>query len=157
MTVNPLALVIKDDVFYLVATLWGYHDVRQLALHRMTSARQLDEQVESSVPFSLRDYVEQDGFAYRASPEEIKLKALFDADAARHLLERRLSPSQKARVTRDGRIMLEAQVPDTQELRWWLLGFGAQVEVRGPASLRKEFRETSLAMAKRYASKGRWQ
>mgnify|MGYP003324733769 CR=1 FL=1 len=32
---------------------------------------------------------------------------------------------------------------DTSQLRWWLLGFGEQVEVIKPAHLREEFRKTA--------------
>jgi predicted DNA-binding transcriptional regulator YafY len=38
----------------------------------------------------------------------------------------------------DDRERLMATVKDTQELRWWLLGFGEGVEIIEPASLRAE-------------------
>ncbi len=53
----------------------------------------------------------------------------------------------------DGRIELSANVPDTSELRWWLLAFGAQVEILEPLSLREEFQETARRMAACYCSK----
>jgi len=40
---------------------------------------------------------------------------------------------------------------DTSELRWWLLGFGDQVEVLKPASLRKHFARMAANMATAYA------
>jgi predicted DNA-binding transcriptional regulator YafY len=43
----------------------------------------------------------------------------------------------------DGRYMLKAKLPDTSQIRWWLLGFGSQAEVIRPASLRREFKEIS--------------
>lgn len=38
-------------------------------------------------------------------------------------------------------MLLEATVPDDTQLRWWLKGFGDQVEVIGPKQLRDEFVE----------------
>jgi hypothetical protein len=35
---------------------------------------------------------------------------------------------------------VRATVADTDQLRWWLLGFGNQVEVLEPVELREEFR-----------------
>ena len=155
MTVHPLALVAKDGVLYLVATIGDYEDPRQLALHRMASAAPLDAPARASSAFSLREYVDEDGFAYRVSSEELELTALFDPGAARHLLERKLSPNQKACVAGDGRVRVEAKVADTQELRWWLLGFGAQVEVVKPAALRREMSEIAGSMAQRYAAEAK--
>jgi predicted DNA-binding transcriptional regulator YafY len=42
-------------------------------------------------------------------------------------------------------------VLDTLQLRWWLLGFGDQVEVVAPKSLRQEFAETARNMAGYYS------
>jgi predicted DNA-binding transcriptional regulator YafY len=41
-------------------------------------------------------------------------------------------------------------VLDTQQLRWWLLGFGDGVEVMKPAKLRREFRDMARGMAEIY-------
>jgi predicted DNA-binding transcriptional regulator YafY len=45
---------------------------------------------------------------------------------------------------------VEATIRDTQELRWWLLGFGDAVEVLALAHLRKEFTERVAAMNRLY-------
>ena len=47
----------------------------------------------------------------------------------------------KTALQEDGRILVEATVSDTADLRWWLLGFGSSVEVLEPTSLREQFRE----------------
>ena len=41
-TVNPLGLVMKGGVFYLVVRFDGHDDIRQLALHRMNKVELLD-------------------------------------------------------------------------------------------------------------------
>jgi predicted DNA-binding transcriptional regulator YafY len=38
-----------------------------------------------------------------------------------------------------GWVRVQATVPDTAQLRWWLMGFGEGVEVLEPVSLRDEF------------------
>jgi predicted DNA-binding transcriptional regulator YafY len=40
-------------------------------------------------------------------------------------------------------VLLRATVPDTLELRLWLRGFGDEVVVVKPDSLRQEFREVA--------------
>jgi predicted DNA-binding transcriptional regulator YafY len=55
-------------------------------------------------------------------------------------------------VEKDGRVLLQATVLDTLELRWWLQGFGDKVEVLAPKALREEFRDAVQRMAKMYGS-----
>jgi predicted DNA-binding transcriptional regulator YafY len=43
-------------------------------------------------------------------------------------------------------VLVEATVQDTQQLRWWLLGFGDQVEVVEPGELRNEFLQVAKGM-----------
>jgi predicted DNA-binding transcriptional regulator YafY len=138
-TLNPLGMVVKGGVFYLVATFDGYEDIRQVALHRMKRAELLDEKVVVPKGYSLKHYVEDDeGFSYPLSPEKIKLELLFDPNAAFHLTETRLSPDQVVEFRKDGKMRVKATVADSDELRWWLRGYGNDVEVKKPRKLAKE-------------------
>jgi predicted DNA-binding transcriptional regulator YafY len=47
--------------------------------------------------------------------------------------------------------MVTAAVHNSLQLRWWLRGFGAAVEVVEPAELREEFRQDAENLARRYA------
>lgn len=47
-------------------------------------------------------------------------------------------------------VELRATVQDTQELRWWLLGFGANVRVLGPDALVRELGDVAGRMAAAY-------
>ena len=68
-------------------------------------------------------------------PDKIKLEAIFDHQAGLHMMESKLSPDHTAEVMKDGRIRVKATVADSDELRWWLRGFGGEVEVRKPKGL----------------------
>jgi len=148
---NPLGLVVRAGVLYLVATSWGYEDIRHYVLHRMGKPNVLDEPAQTPPGFRLADHIQEDRrFSYPVSSGELKLKALFDADTAVHLTESRLATDQRATVQADGRVLIDATVADTADLRWWLLGFGAGVEVLGPASLRAEFADQARRMSTIY-------
>jgi len=153
MTVNPLGLVSRDGVFYLVATLWKYHDIRQLALHRMTFAEIAEQKASRPRSFDLDSYINDEyAFAYPSSEKKIQLEALFDAGAAHHLTERALAKDQQLVNEGNGKMRLRASVADTQELYWWLLGFGDQVEVIRPRQLRRAMQTTVESMARMYGS-----
>ena len=152
IVLNPLGLVVRAGIAYLVATSWDYEDVRHYVLHRMGKAQLLDEPAKRPVGFRLADHVREDRrFSYPLSAGKLELKARFDADAAIHLTESRLSANHRATEQPDGRMLIEATVPDTADLRWWLLGFGAGVEVLGPAGLRAEFKDQAERLVGLYS------
>ena len=52
--------------------------------------------------------------------------------------------------TNDGFLIVEDEVDDILEFRWWIRAFGDTVEVMKPKSLRKEFAEMSKRMSSQY-------
>ena len=153
--INPLGLVFRQGVVYLVATLWNYEDVKQLALHRIQRADLLDKKVKEPPGFDLDDYIGRGEFEYPVSPKPLRLRLRFDGDAAFHLQETPLADDQVIKPRSDGKVELRATVKDTLELRWWLLGFGECVEILGPASLRKEFQMTARNLHRMYSPRRR--
>ncbi len=148
--VHPLALVLRGPALYLLATLDEYEDIRQLRVHRFLSAElRLDQARRLPENFDLDAYIRAGGFEYPEG-EPIPLVALFQRGAAWHLQETPLSDDQQIVDEDDERIRLSATVNDTSLLRWWLLGFGAGVEVLEPVGLREEMIETARWMVWRY-------
>ena len=148
--INPLALLHGDSVSYLVCSFGDYTDVWHLPLHRFSSARLLEKPATRPAGFDLEKYLSEEQALQYPWGGEIRLDALFDTEAAAHLRETRLSARQTLRSCPDGRVRVTATVRDTLQLRWWLLGFGEQVEVIGPETLREEFAETAREMHKLY-------
>jgi len=150
MILHPLALVVRDSVHYLLATVWDFTDIRQLVLHRMSAARLLEELANEPKGFDLDDYIRQGGFDY-ANGEKIKLVARFDAYAGKALLETPITSEQTHDTLDDGRIEIRATVNDSQQLRWWLMAFGSGVEVVAPKQLRKHLAEDAKALVHLYS------
>lgn len=149
--VHPLGLVFRDGIVYLVCTVKDYEDIRHLALHRMTSAQLQNTPARRPSGFDLGRYVKEEKFfAYPLNGGRAHLEALFEKDAAFHLSERPLARDQRLIPQEDGRLLLQATVRDTLEVRWWLLGFGDKVEVVGPKDLREEFKIIGRRMAAMY-------
>lgn len=150
--VHPLALVLRGPALYLLATLNDYDDVQQLRVHRFQSAELLlNQPCQRPNHFDVDIYIRAGGFEY---PEgaPIQLVVRFDRDAAWHLYETPLSSDQQITAEDNDWVRLTATVNDTSLLRWWLLGFGAGVEVLEPATLRTVMAETVRQMAARYRS-----
>lgn len=148
LTLHPQGLVFRDGVAYLVATAWEYDDVRHYPLHRIIQAQALELPARKMRGFDLAAHVEQ-AFSYPVSPRTIGLVARFVPSVAIHLEERPLSQDQKVTIGKEW-TEIRASVPDTEELRWWLLGFGEHCEVMRPKALRSEMRRRTAALAARY-------
>lgn len=147
---HPQGLVFRDSAIYLVATAWGYDDPRHYALHRFTSCELLDDKLKIPADFTLDNYLDKGSFQY-GDEGNIKLTVLFSKGAANHLHETPLSDDQNITVKKDGTCLITATVNDGLQLRWWLLGFGDEVEIVKPKKLREEFKEISVNMFKKYS------
>jgi len=147
--VSPLALVAKGPLLYLVCTLWDYTDIRQLALHRMRNATPTDTPVTPPADFDLDRYIAEGEFHYPVGPE-IKLEARFYRGAAAHLHETPLSTDQTITDLDTDHVLVTATVRDTEQLHWWLLGFGDLAEVIAPSTLRASLDESLTLAAQQY-------
>ncbi len=151
---NPLGLVLRHEVAYLVATAWDYDDPRHYALHRFDKESMdiLTEDARMPEGFDLGDYVRRGGFQYLRSQKPLRLVLRMDADTAVHLAETPLADDQTmSSPDKSNEVRIRATVADTEQLRWWILGLGDKVKVESPKKLREEISgllERSLA---RYA------
>jgi predicted DNA-binding transcriptional regulator YafY len=149
---HPLGIVLKDGLIYLVATAWKFTDVLQFGLHRFERVTLLDDVTKKPKGFDIDKYIEEDrAFSYPVKNENMKLVALFDAAAAAHLIECPLSKNQTIVIEKDGRVRVSATTPNSADLRWWLMGYGAAVEVLSPNNLRAEMKEEITRARDRYS------
>ena len=147
--INPIGLVVRDGVIYLVASLVENDAIRQFVLHRIKSAQVLDYPATSPRGFDLDEYIAKGGFGWPTG-RKIRLVAKFNRGPADTLAETPLSPDQSIRKLDEDRFELTTTVLETKELHWWLLSFGPEVEVVEPKSLRALMRKLVGTSAKRY-------
>lgn len=137
--VNPLGLIQRGWISYLVVTFEGYSDVRLLALNRIAQAKRSYNPVKKPRGFKLAKYLE-DGFADFGSGQMITMKAYVDKSLQKHLLESKLSEDQQI-VSEGAKGLLTAKLPLTQQLIWWLRGLGSQIEIIEPQILKDQIEE----------------
>ncbi len=143
-TLHPMAIVHKDAAIYLLAMRDDQPDVvRQFALHRVQQATML---VKNSLPaghfgFNLERYIEEGHFGYHLAVlgnnpgKQLVTLTFANSLAATRVLEAPLCPQQRHKLHRDGRVQIQAQLVVTQQLGWWLRGFGKQLLAVAPAEL----------------------
>lgn len=150
-TIHPLALVVRDRVVYLICIFNGFVDPRQLAMHRILSAKVLEESALRPIGFSIDTYIADGEFGIPLNPHPIVLEAEFMRHVAIHLRESPIADDQVIEDVDEENVLLRATVPDTLELRLWLKSFGDEVMVVKPDTLNQEFREIALNLQSYYS------
>ena len=142
-TVNPVGLVFRGHVIYLIAVKVDTGEQRQFALHRIKKAEQLPADADP-ITLTLQEYLEKGnmGFAWNAwntatSLQEITFKCIFEAKSAKYLTETPLSKDQEIIPYQDGYVIVKATVRYTEQLVWWIRGYGSAIEVLEPLELRE--------------------
>ncbi|BBL60826.1 hypothetical protein A1507_13025 [Methylomonas koyamae] len=150
--VNPLGLVFRHNVIYLVATINDYIDIKQLALHRFIDAELTDKAVNIPGGFSLNNYIEQGEFDYPTNDIDQTIPITFKISAfmKQLLLETPISSDQQISILDDDRYLLHATVKNTEQLRWWIRSFSTNIEVLEPPALRAEMATEARALIKLY-------
>lgn len=140
--ISPLGLIVRDRLSYLIATLADTAEIRQFALHRVQSAAWLDAPSTCPEGFDLDAYVRLGEMGF-PNGETLALQVAFTPAAAVQVRECPLANDQTVSEgeTEEDDVVITATVPDSMELRWWLLSFGDEVEVLGPPALRAWFGE----------------
>jgi predicted DNA-binding transcriptional regulator YafY len=131
--------------------MFTYADVRLLAMHRVKEAEMLADAASQPDGFNLDAYIVDGAFGFGGN-ETIKLELRFYDGAGNHLYETPLSADQALVAESDQALRVSATVVNTEQLRWWLLGFGGKVEVMFPEGLRADITKAAEEMVNRYHS-----
>jgi len=149
--VNPLGIVLQGVVHRLICTMGeDSESPRHLPIHRFKSAELNGKSASAPKGFNLDNFIESQNIGFLVSKKLLNLEVIFESMAGFHLTETPISRDQILKKLEDGHYLLKVKLPDTSQIRWWLLGFGSQVEVIRPTSLREEFKEISKELCKIY-------
>jgi len=139
LTLNPLAMVQRGPITYLVATAFNYQDIRLYALHRVFSAEANAHPVNLPDNFDLDEYISNGALQFGEG--NLKLKARINTELGNYLQESALSKDQIMNSDGEG-YLLNATVSDSWQLRWWILSQGPGIKVLEPTHLREEIVES---------------
>ncbi|MFA6921413.1 MAG: WYL domain-containing protein, partial [Gallionella sp.] len=124
--IHPVAVVQRGHVSYLYCRFAEYEDLRTLAIHRIQSATMLEEKSIVPADFSIDETIESGKFGF-CEKGLITLEAILYTGAADILYETPLSLDQRLVEQEDGSVKLIATVPNTLQLKWWILGLGDEI------------------------------
>src|SRR5579859_4325890 len=148
--VDPLGLVAKGRVWYLVAAVEG--EIRTYRASRVQEARVLDQSFLRPKDFDLAAYWEQSYIDFKASmPRYAVLLRVAPTILPRVRVVSRYSRiEQEAAPAADGWVTVSMRFELERDAREYVLSFGPEIEVLEPATLREQVVSQIEAMAALY-------
>lgn len=130
-TLNPLALVQKGSIIYLICTRHDKTEVQTFALHRFKSANVLDTRALHPVNFDIDAYIDSGALGFRVdfnkATEMVDLELIMSEADALYFTESQLSKQQTITQISEELFKVSASVPFTSQLVWWLRSFGKKI------------------------------
>ena len=150
--INPYRTVERKGVWYVVAWCHLRNDIRKFALHRIRDYKKIeDERFRVNEGLDIDKYLES-AFQFEHGDGERQVKIKFNASAARFIRERIWHHSQKLEEHADGSCTLEFLTQSLDEVKRWILYYGANAEVLEPPEVRDAVRDEFAAGVRLYQS-----
>lgn len=151
--VDPYGLVLHEGAFYLVGWCHWRRAVRTFLVDRVRAVSETGGTFTPPEGFSVREVFRKSWGLVR-DRALVTVRVRFSAKLARVIREGRWHESQKLEEAPHGGVVLTVNVAGWEEIRRWLLGFGAGAEVLEPEELRQSLAGEADALRRLYG-KGR--
>jgi proteasome accessory factor B len=134
---SPYHLLYNQRAWYVLGFSSQHKSVRTFKLNRIKQLQMLDKCFINGEDFDLSDYI---GRAWSLIPEGriYNVKLRFLPRVANNVAEVQWHSTQKVIFNSDGSAIVEFRVDGIGEIFWWILGYGDQVQVLSPRSLRQK-------------------
>jgi predicted DNA-binding transcriptional regulator YafY len=146
--IAPYKIWFFDGTFYLIANCGLRQDIRIFALDRIKALKITDEDFATPEDFNIDEFMKSSFGVFHGKPVHVRI--WFAEDIAEYIQEKIWHDSQRIESQNDGSIIFEAEVAGTEEIKFWVLKWGAKARVLAPESLRQETRKEVEAMLENY-------
>jgi predicted DNA-binding transcriptional regulator YafY len=144
---NPYHLMYNDHTWYVLGKSGLRNGVSAFRLNRIKELTTLEKCFIQDEQFDIREYL---GRAWSMMPEgrlyHVKLRFL--PEVAHDVAEVQWHTTQTATFQEDGSAIVEFRVDGLNEIIWWVLSYGDQVEVLSPKVLRQRICQIAQKMMK---------
>ena len=145
--VDPYHLYNFEGVWYFCGFCHLRGEIRDFALDRVRWVEVLRENFSYPQDFSPQRYLESAFRMYRG--ERVRIRVRFDAYQAAWIRERVWHPNQEIEELPDGGIVFTVWA-NPEEIKRWVLGYGAHAEVLEPETLRESIQEEIQKLQRMY-------
>jgi len=147
-TVAPYKIWFFDGTFYMLAYCRLRKSIRLFAMDRIKTIETTNESFEIPQDFDINDVMRSSFGAFLGEPVEVII--WFSADVAGYIEEKIWHESQVLEKQEDGSLLLKLKVAGTDEIKFWILTWGANAKVIKPLSLKDQILDEVAAMLRTY-------
>jgi predicted DNA-binding transcriptional regulator YafY len=147
-TVDPYRIWFFNGTFYLIGFCHFRKEVRIFALDRIKLLHQTRESFQIDENFDLDAFLGASFGIFQGELTRVKIR--FSPEVAGYIKEKIWHDSQKLETQEDGSLLFEAVVAGTQEIKYWILGWGSHAEVLEPEGLKEEICAQAVATLNLY-------
>lgn len=137
LQLHPYHLFYNHRAWYIIGFSEKHKSTRTFKLNRIKSMKFLEKRFIDGEKFDLQEYL---GRAWSMIPEgkihNIKLRFL--PKVARNVAEIQWHSTQTVTFDSDGAAIMRLRVDGLNEILWWILGYGDQVQVLAPQALKNK-------------------
>ena len=147
---DPYHLLFSRRSWYVIGRSAQHREVRTFNLGRIKELELREETFDVPRSFSLSRYLRN---AWSLIPEpgpDFNVWLRFRPLVARNVAEVSWHPTQRCEFRSDGQLDFHVTVSGLNEISWWILGYGDQVEAIEPPELRALMAGRAEQMAKMY-------
>ena len=146
--VSPYKIWYSNGSFYLIGHCHLKEELRIFAVDRVKMLTVTDETFAVPDDFDIDAFMQGSFGAFHGKPVRVRIH--FTADAAGYVKEKIWHASQKIEELDDGSIIFEAEVAGTNEIKLWVMRWGARACVLEPENLREEIQSEAAGMLVMY-------
>ena len=132
---GPLRVWFFNGTFYLIGLCHTQKAVRIFALDRIRTLRRTGEDFEIPEDFNFEEFIQPSFGVYQGEP--VTMKVWFHPDVAGYIEEKIWHESQEIHRQADGAIIYQVRAGGTDEIKYWIMSWGARARVHSPEFLRR--------------------
>lgn len=151
---SPYRMLFSRRSWYVIGRSSVHRAVRTFNVGRIRHLETLESRYAVPARFSLDRYLGNAWHMIRGAGR-YEVHARFQTLVARNVAEVRWHKTQRLAWNEDGTLEFRVCVDGLNEIMWWLLGYGDQVEVFAPPELRAMMRRRVDGMARLYRTGAR--
>ncbi len=148
--IAPYKLWFFDGTFYMLGFCRLRKDIRLFAVDRIQKMVLTGTIFETPEDFDMENLLRASFGAFFGEPVQVIIH--FSPRIAGYIAEKIWHESQVVEKQKDGSLIFKAQIAGTEEIKFWILGWGKDAVVLEPDSLREEIRMEAQGMLKEYGA-----
>ena len=138
--VYPYGLVYHRGALYLVGRSPQHEEICHWKVSRIEDAEVTKIHFQRPDDFDLQQHLAKSFGVYHGDGD-VKVRVRFAPAVARYVSESNWHGSQKLTPQKDGSLLAEFDLSDTEEIKRWIMSFGQHAVVQEPESLKMEIVE----------------